>query len=228
MVDVSGLESGSLAMSSVSNTIFVMDDDADVCAALFAILTRAGYGVLCFSDAQSLLSVNHAQAPACVLLDLFVPGSSGLDVLKTMEPSTYPAPVLLMSGHGFVLAAAVDAMRNGAYDFIEKPFTGNELLKRITRARCDFSARRAAAEAPSALPDLAGVELLTSREQQVLALWVVGATSKEIARKLGISPRTVDIHRSKIMKKMHAKNSAEIVNIAVSNSAAFGIHLNCV
>jgi FixJ family two-component response regulator len=150
-------------------------------------------------------------------LDLFIPGSSGLETLRRLNAPSYPAPILMMSADGCI-ATAVDLVRDGAYDFLEKPFSAAELVRRVERAQALFARKNPAhSSAPAHDP-------LTLREQEVLTQWVAGATSKEIARHFGISPRTIEIHRSKIMKKLHARNSAEIVQIAVSNAEEFGVH----
>jgi FixJ family two-component response regulator len=212
---------GLAAMDPSLDTVYIVDDDSLIRAALTVALTSNGYNVICFAHGAALLSTPRTPAPFCVVLDLYLPGSSGLSVLEALDPTTYPAPVLLMSGHSCVVASAVAAMKVGAYDFIEKPFSGDELAERIESARHRFDRLKNIVGAkpvdPASHDDH---KMLTSREQEVLTEWVAGATTKEIARKFGVSPRTIDIHRSKIKKKLRAKNSAETVRIAVSNQEA--------
>lgn len=200
-------------MNSNANAVYVVDDEAEVRDMLTFVLTNAGYHVVCFADGAALLAVARKQFPVCILLDVFINDSSGLDILQKLNVSTYPAPVLMMSGRGCI-AMAVDAMTNGACDFIEKPFSGNQLMERIERAKKLFAER-----ATDGGINSASHEQLTGREEEVLAQWIAGGTSKEIARRLQISPRTVELHRSKIMKKLRAKNSAQIVQIAMSHRA---------
>jgi FixJ family two-component response regulator len=206
-------------MQSDQTTIYLVDDNATVRSVLTVALSKAGYRVVCFADGIGLLAASHSAPPACVLLDVYLRDSFGLDILERLNAATYPAPVLLMSGRGNI-ATAVDAMALGAYDFLEKPFSSKELLARIQRARQRFVRK---------FPTFASVadfEPLSMRERDVLTLWISGETSKQIARQLTISHRTVELHRSKIMKKLRANNSAQVVQIALSNRAALGIAIN--
>jgi FixJ family two-component response regulator len=161
-----------------------------------------------------MASTASTAVPACILFDLHNPESSGIDTLRRLNAPAYPAPVLMMSEEGGI-ATASGLIRDGAYDFLEKPFSSTELIQRIERAKLLYVCKTPSAHEP-----------LTSREQEVLTHWVSGATTKEIAREFGISPRTIDVHRSKIMKKLHAKNSAELVKIVVSNNTEFGVRLS--
>lgn len=213
-------------MYSTSNIVYVLNDNAKECAAITTSLTRRGYNVVCFGHGTDLLSIARKLIPACVLLDLVIPHLSGLDVLKQLDPLTYPAPILMVAGDGCLIANAVEAMKSGAYDFIEKPITGSQLAERIESARLRFAYKNAAVQISTGAANTEGAanqKRLTSREQEVLSEWVAGATSKEIARTYGLSHRTVEIHRSRIMKKLKGKNSAEIVKIAIANSESLGI-----
>jgi FixJ family two-component response regulator len=196
-----------------SNKVYVVDNDHTNPSTLMANLVLAGYDVEHFFDVDSLISVAQTAIPVCILFDLEIPGASGIDLVHRLKALAYPAPVMMMSEERSI-SVAISLIREGAYDFLEKPFSGTELIQRIERAKLLFF--RKGSYPPQ------GNDQLTEREQEVLKHWVAGSTSKEIARILGISPRTIDIHRSKIMRKLHAKNSAEIVSIAISGRLGFG------
>src|ERR1700752_3631737 len=120
--------------------IFVVDDDAAVRDTLSMVLSGAGYDVICFADGAALLAVARNRTPAAILLDVHIPGKSGLDILKELHGEDYPAPIFMISGQGDI-AMAVSAIKNGALDFIEKPFRGTELVTRLDEA-IDAYARR--------------------------------------------------------------------------------------
>src|SRR5580765_7481294 len=127
--------------------IFVVDDDPAVRDTLSIVLSAAGYKVICFADGAALLSVARSRTPACILLDVHIPGKSGLDILKELHGEDYPAPIFMISGQGDI-AMAVSAIKNGALDFIEKPFRGSEIVARLNEA-IDAYARRKAEDAAS-------------------------------------------------------------------------------
>src|ERR1700749_3986333 len=122
--------------------IFVVDDDPAVRDTLSLALTAGGYQVICFPDGAALLAVARSRTPACILLDVHIPGKSGLDILKELHGEDYPAPIFIISGQGDV-AMAVRAIKDGALDFIEKPFKGNELVARLEEAIEAYARRRA-------------------------------------------------------------------------------------
>jgi FixJ family two-component response regulator len=195
--------------------IFVVEDEAPVREALKIILSVAGYQVTFFADGASLLAVAHARSPACIILDVHIPGKSGLDILKELNAEGYPAPIFIMSGRGDI-PMAVDAIKNGAHDFIEKPFRGNEIVARIKDAIEAHRRRRNGAETFSGLPlHFPGREPLSRREREVLAQIATGASSKEAGRALGISPRTIEAHRAHIMEKLGARNAADLMRIVL-------------
>lgn len=196
--------------------IFVVDDDSAVRETLSIILSAAGYESICFADGEALLAVARTRSPACILLDVHIPGRSGLDILKELHAENYPAPIFMISGKGDI-AMAVDAIKNGALDFIEKPFRGKEIVTRVEEAIEAF-ARRQAAGMAAKLPSLnfPGREPLTLREREVLDLFSSGNTNKEAGRQLGISPRTIEYHRANIMKKLGARNATDLVRIVMA------------
>jgi FixJ family two-component response regulator len=163
-----------------------------------------------------LLAVARTRSPACILLDVHIPGRSGLDILEELHAEDYPAPIFMISGKGDI-SMAVNAIKNGALDFIEKPFRGSEIVTRVEEAIEAFTRRRAAGLAPK-VPSLnfPGREPLTMREREVLDLFSSGNTNKEAGRQLGISPRTIEYHRANIMKKLGAKNATDLVRIVMS------------
>jgi FixJ family two-component response regulator len=194
--------------------IFVVDDDAAVRDTLSMVLSAAGYQVICFADGAALLAVARNRTPACILLDVHIPGKSGLDILRELHGEDYPAPIFMISGQGDI-AMAVSAIKNGALDFIEKPFRGSEIVARLDEAIGAY-ARRQAQSSSIATLHFPGREPLTRREREVLEQFTSGASNKEAGRTLGISPRTIEDHRANIMKKLGARNAADLVRIVMT------------
>jgi FixJ family two-component response regulator len=196
--------------------IFIVDDDAAVRDALGLVFSRNGYQVTALADGASFLSAARGRTPACILLDVYMPGRSGIDILKELNADDYPAPVLIMSGQGDI-AMAVETIKNGALDFIEKPFNPQSVLTRVQEAVDAWERRRKNnGNSKAKAQGFPGRELLTHREFEVLDQISAGASSKEAARELGISFRTVEVHRSRIMDKLGAKNSVDLVRIVLS------------
>jgi FixJ family two-component response regulator len=193
--------------------IFVVDDDPAVRDVLTAVFSRDGFQVANFADGASLLASAKMRTPLCIILDVHIPGKSGLDILKELNAQDYPAPIFIISGQGDI-AMAVDAIKNGALDFIEKPFRGSDIVLRVREAIEAHKRRQADADSSKASSfHCPGREPLTRREQDVLTQIVAGASSKEAGRQLGISPRTIEVHRARIMAKLGAKNAADLVRI---------------
>jgi FixJ family two-component response regulator len=201
---------------SSAGEIYIVDDDPAVREALTLVFSHEGFGVTSFADGASLLASARAATPVCIILDVSIPGRSGLDILKELNAQDYPAPIFIMSGQGDV-PMAVDAIRNGALDFIEKPFRGSDVVARVREA-IEAWTRRIGGDEPSAAFSFhfPGREPLTRRERDVLAQIAAGASSKEAGRALGISPRTIEVHRARIMEKLGAKNAADLVRIVFS------------
>jgi FixJ family two-component response regulator len=201
--------------NSPGGEVFVVDDDPAVRQTLSAILRRSGYEVACFAEGQSFLAAARAREPACILLDVHLPGRSGLDLLKDLNAEEYAVPILIISGTGDI-PMAVEAIKHGALDFIEKPFRAHTVSTAVQGAIV-ASSRRPSKNAVSAFPTVfPGRKPLSKREGEVLAQLVAGASSKEAAAELGISPRTIEIHRAHIMLKLGAKNVADLVRIVMS------------
>jgi FixJ family two-component response regulator len=156
--------------------------------------------------------VARSRTPGCILIDVHLPGASGVDLLKALNAQHYPAPIFVISGHGDI-PTAVDAIRNGALDFIEKPFDPAAVVARVRDA---IHAWQNASRDDSILAsDFPGHERLTAREWDVLERIAHGASSKEAGRELAISPRTVEVHRARIMEKLCAKNAADLMRIVL-------------
>lgn len=200
-----------------SGEIFIVDDDASVRAALCLAFQLDGYQVSDFAEGTALLAAARARVPTCILLDVDMPGRSGLDILKELNARDYPAPIVIISGKSKI-AMAVDAIKHGALDFIEKPFDTLTIAARVREAINGLawqSERRAASDVLAL--QFHGSELLTRRECEVLSRIVAGATSKVAGRHLDISPRTVEVHRARIMRKLNAKNAADLIRIVMSD-----------
>ncbi len=201
--------------------VFIVDDDYDMREALTAMFRRAGYPTAAFTDGLSFVRLARDQTPACVLIDLCMPGYSGIEVLKELDASSYPAPVLVVSGLGDVLTV-VQAIKNGAFDYIEKQLDPETIVARVAHAIEEWTdqRQRSISSPPPLSPAIPGYHQLTRREREVLAQIAAAASNKETARNLGISPRTVEIHRGRIMRKLGAKNSVDLMRIVMHKSAA--------
>lgn len=200
-------------MSTATKAIYVVDDDPAVRDALNVVLAREGYAVTGFADGPSFLSAATAAPPSCIILDVHMPGRSGLDVLKELNAQHFPAPIFIISGQGDI-PMAVDAIKHGAFDFIEKPFDGDTVVTRVREA-IEASSRRTG-DADGLASAFPGTELLTPREREVLQQIAAGASNKEAGRHLGISPRTIEVHRARIMEKLGARNAADLVRIVLT------------
>src|SRR5436190_11749866 len=196
--------------------IFVVDDDPAVRDTLSMVLSAGGYEVICFADGAALLAVARSRTPSCILLDVHIPGKSGLDILRELHGEDYPAPIFMISGQGDI-AMAVSAIKNGALDFIEKPFRGSEIVARLNEA-IDAYARRKSENTASKIQALhfPGREPLTRREREVLEQFTAGASNKEAGRQLGISPRTIEEHRANSLKTLGARTAADLVRIVMT------------
>jgi FixJ family two-component response regulator len=199
-----------------SAEVFVVDDDPMVLNALTIMLSRAGYRVTGFAEGGSFLAAAKARTPSCIVLDVHMPGQSGLDILKELNAQQYPAPIFMISGIGDI-PMAVEAIKSGAFDFIEKPFDATTVVTRVGEAVEAWLRRAGQANGGNALPQaFPGHDMLTSRERDVLGQIASGLSNKEAGRELGISPRTIEVHRARIMEKLGAKNAADLVRIVLS------------
>jgi two-component system response regulator FixJ len=192
--------------------VCVVDDDEAVRDALKTILEDEGYDVASLGSSKEFLDgLAAGDEPACILSDVRMPQMSGIDLLKTLGTRGLKTPIILITGFADV-PMAVEAMKNGAVDFIEKPFTD----ERITSAVASALDRTGRSEGPEAADQVHHrINSLTKREQEIMTLLVTGHSNKSAARQLNISPRTVEVHRARIMQKMEAKNLAELVRMSV-------------
>ncbi len=199
---------------TTTKEIFILDDEADVRETLCVILAAGGYNPVCFADETSLMETMRRRCPSGVLLDVNLPGRSGLDILKDL--AAFRAPVLMISGQGDI-PTAVAAIKDGAIDFIQKPFKSQEILDRLGKIVAGVPADRGKAmERKISAMNFPGREPLTRRERDVLQLVATGSSNKEIGETLGISYRTVEEHRSNIMHKLGTKNIAELLIAVLS------------
>jgi two-component system response regulator FixJ len=192
--------------------VFIIDDDPSVRAALAMVLSAEGFLTTGFPDGESFLAAATGRTPDCVLIDVHLPGCSGIELLKKMDAPHYPAPVLVISGVGDI-PTAVEAIRNGALDFIEKPFEPAAVVARVRDAMRGW--RSMASDDAALALDFPGHERLTAREREVLGRIAQGASNKEAGRELGISPRTIEVHRARIMEKLGAKNAADLMRVVL-------------
>lgn len=192
-------------------TVFVVDDDTPLRDALLQLLETAGHDVEGYADGLAFLAAYQEDRPGCLLLDVAMPGMTGLEVQAALRSRGLQIPIVFLTGHGDI-PMTVQAVQAGAVDFLEKPIQGVALLERIQRALALDHEHRHSRAARRAVVDR--YRHLTEREREVMALVVMGASSKDIARQLGISFRTVEAHRAHVMHKMGAANLAELLRLA--------------
>ena len=194
------------------NEVFVVDDDPSVRDALTVILNLEQFEVRGFADGNSFVDVARGRVPDAVLLDIQMPGWSGLDVLREIDACNYPAPIFILTGLGNI-PMAVEAMKRGAVDFLEKPIDADIVvghMRDAIKARGTPGSNGKHGTPGRLFP---GRERLTPREREVLGEITAGASNKEAGAHLGISPRTIEVHRARIMEKLAAKNAADLVRI---------------
>jgi len=200
-----------------SDEILIVDDDETVRDSLSTLFELQGYRVTTFMDGESFVSAARTRPIACVLLDIYVPGKSGLEILKDLDANSYAAPILIMSAHGNI-PVAVEAIKSGAFDFIEKRQDAGTIVDRVRGAIDAWTRMRELnghASDPLSRP-FPGRDRLTPRERDVLNQIASAASNKEAAKNLGISQRTVEIHRVHIMQKLGAKNTADLIRIVLT------------
>lgn len=198
-------------------TVFLVDDDPAMRDSLTLMLELAGYRVRSFASPQDFLEALSAVEPGCLLLDQRMPEMSGIDLQERLLARGCLLPIIFLSAFGDV-PTTVRAIRGGAIDFLEKPTSRDILLQRIEAALAEDRKRRAEAAMESEI--LQRFRQLTPREQDVMSLTTQGLTNKDIARQLGISPRTVENHRSRMMFKMGAANFAELCRLSAIYTSA--------
>ena len=195
----------------MSKTVSVIDDEASVREAVALLLETHGLTVASYESAQAFLDAPFAAG--CILSDVRMPEITGLDLLRTLRSNGDPRPLLLMTGHGDV-ELAVQAIKLGAFDFVEKPFSNERLVARVEEA---LVASESSLKERIELDDLkAKYAALSERQRDTMQLLIRGLSNKEIGQQLGISPRTVEIHRTWVMTKMSARSIADLVRMAMA------------
>lgn len=193
-------------------TVFVVDDDDGVRTSLGILLDAAGYRAIPFASATDFLAQYDPARPGVLLLDMRMPGMTGMELLQELSRGGGFLPVIFITGHGDV-PMAVEAMKAGAFDFLQKPFSPRDLLERIERAlAADAEARQVLSHTEELRRRHA---TLTPREKEVMGLIVAGHANKVIAMDLGLSERTVEIHRARVMEKMATRSVAHLVRMAL-------------
>lgn len=197
-------------------TVFVVDDDQAVARSLRWLIETVQLRVETFSSAQAFLDGYAPSKRGCLVLDVRMPGMSGLELQERLAAQRIHVPIIFITGHGDV-QMAVRAVQAGAFDFIEKPFNDQDLLDRIQKAIAFDTEQRCKETQRAHLAALfAG---LTTREREVLDLVVEGLSNKAIANSFGLSAKTVEVHRAKMMEKMQARSIADLVKMAMQNQA---------
>ena len=193
-------------------TVFVVDDDESVRGSLRFLLRSAGLESRAYGSAPEFLTAYDPAQPGCLVLDVRMPGMSGLDLQQELNLRGAILPVIFITGHGDI-PMAVEAMQHGAHDFLQKPFRDEDLIERVRRALAKDAKARSALEEHKAIQARLGS--LTPREREVLALMVRGKPNKIMAHELGVSQRTVEIHRARVMEKSGASSLAELVRMVM-------------
>jgi FixJ family two-component response regulator len=192
-------------------TVFVIDDDASVRKSLSRLLRSLGFDVETFASAEQFLERGSYQGVGCIVLDVRMPGLSGMDLQDELNRDGYKLPIVFITGHGEI-PMSVQAMKRGAVDFLSKPFDDDELLRAVNEAV--ERGRSAEAERADAGDALRRIELLTPREREILRYVISGMLNKQIAFKLDIAEKTVKVHRGRIMEKLEVGSVAELVRLA--------------
>jgi two-component system, LuxR family, response regulator FixJ len=195
--------------------IFVVDDDVAVRDSLEILLQSAGHAVRSFASGQEFLDVVSSLGPGCLIVDVRMPGMDGFELQRRLGERRLSIPVIVITGHGDV-PMAVRAIRGGAVDFIEKPFSERAIFDSIRLALSRLAAHEADSRTTADPAILRRLALLSPREREVLGGLVEGLPNKTIAYDLKISPRTVEIHRARVMDKMQARSLSELVRLALA------------
>jgi FixJ family two-component response regulator len=204
-------------MKEPTPTVFVVDDDEGVRNSLRFLLKSVGLTAITLPSALEFLKTYDPEQPGCLVLDVRMPGMSGLELQQQLNVRGAMIPVIFITGHGDI-PMAVEAMQHGAFDFLQKPFRDQDLIDRIQRALAtDHKNRLALKERDSIRTRL---DSLTPREREVLDLMMRGKPNKVMAAELGLSQRTVEIHRARVMEKTEASSLAQLVRMVMDSGSA--------
>lgn len=199
-------------MAVHKQTVFIVDDDEPVRDALRLLMKSVGHEAKTFASGDEFLASCSPGISGCLVLDIRMPGMSGLELQEKLHKQDVNIPIIFITGHGDV-PMAVQAMKHGAMEFLQKPFREQDLVDRVNEAlERDVNAHKLALQRTEIEQR---VTKLTSRERQIMDMIVQGKASKVIAADLGVSQRTVETHRTRIMRKMQARSLAELVQMAV-------------
>jgi len=199
-------------MKEVTPTVYIVDDDNGVRSSIRVLMKSVGLPSATFASAQEFLTGYHPSHGGCVILDIRMPGMSGLELQEQLNERGAVIPVIFITGHGDV-PMAVDAMRHGAFDFLQKPFRDQDLVDRVQQAMARDRETREGLKEHGRIR--ARIASLTPREREVLDLLTLGKANKMMAQDLGLSQRTVEIHRAHVMEKMGAKSVAQLVRMVL-------------
>lgn len=199
-------------MTSAEQTVFIVEDDAAVRDSLGLLLGLQGFRTQSFSCAEDFLRIYQPSWAGCLLLDVRMPGMNGLELQESLRDQGLALPVIFMTAHGDITTVR-SALKSGAVDFLEKPVDPTALLAAVrTALDADAARRRAALEVEGMRQRLS---VLTARERQVMELVAKGCHNREIAETLGISPRTVEVHKARVMEKLQVQSVPELVRIVL-------------
>ncbi len=193
-------------------TVHVVDDDDAVRSSLRLLLKSVGLPTIAYASAQEFLAAWDSDQPGCLVLDVRMPGMSGIELQAELNQRGAIIPVIFISGHGDI-PMAVEAIQHGAFDFLQKPFRDQDLIDRVQRALASDAEHRQVLQQRETLRQR--FESLTPREQEVLQLVTQGKANKVMAGDLGVSQRTVEIHRARVMEKMGAHSLAQLVRMVL-------------
>jgi FixJ family two-component response regulator len=202
---------GTGIMTTESPIVLVVDDEPSICVAVKRLLRSAGYNVRTFENTQQLFAHGRPNGPCCLILDLRIPGEDGLQFQQRLSERGIQVPIIFVSGHGDI-PTSVRAMKGGALDFLAKPYDATQLLEAVAKAlqqdTKQLSTNRHLVELHQQYASL------TSREREVFAAVSAGLLNKQVADELGIAEKTVKVHRARVMEKMHAVASADLVRMS--------------
>ncbi len=198
---------------SAEPTVFLVDDDPGILEMLMTSCREMGLMAVSFTSGRAFLASVKPEDPGCLVLDYRMPDMTGLDILEELEKAGITLPVIFISGEA-ELSTAISAFRLGSLDFLEKPFKLSQFSEVVKKAIEKDTVARSNQASLSTVQALVGS--LTPREKEVMALVVDGCANKEIAAQLGVSPKTVEVHRANVMRKMKAKSLAELVKMSVT------------